>query len=69
MMAADVTLGKAVQASVPRTLFRTSLLRTADQHTYAVTRDGKQFLILVPDQSQGPMPITVALNWLALVKK
>ena len=45
------------------------LLRTPDHHTYAVTKDGKQFLIPVPDRPPGPIPITVALNWLALVKK
>ena len=69
MMAADITLGKALRAGTPRILFNARLLKTADHHTYAVTKDGKKFLIPVSDQPQGPALITVALNWLALVRK
>lgn len=65
MMAADVTLGKEVQPSVPRPLFRTSVLKNdTDRHLYAVTRDGKRFLLLAPEQT--PAPITVVLNWPAM---
>jgi hypothetical protein len=52
-----------------RWIAETGLIKTADHHTYAVTNDGKRFLISVADQPQGPVPITVALNWLALVKR
>ena len=69
MMAADITLGKALRAATPRILFNARLLKTADHHTYAVTKDGKKFLIPVSDQPQGPVPITIALNWLALIRK
>ena len=69
MMAAAITVGKEIQAGVPRALFPTTLLRTADKHTYAVTKDGKRFLVPVRDPRQLSVPITVVLNWPALVKK
>ena len=69
MTVADVTLGKEFHASVPRVLFPTTLLKTADRHTYAVTQDGKRFLLPVRDQRQAAVPITVVLNWPGMVKK
>jgi eukaryotic-like serine/threonine-protein kinase len=69
MMAADVALGTSVQAGVPRALFPTTMTRTADKHTYAVTSDGQRFLWAVPDPRQASVPITTVLNWPALVKK
>jgi Tol biopolymer transport system component len=68
MMAVDVTLGKERQAAVPLALFPTPLLKTSDRHTYAVTKDGQRFLVRVPDQRQASVPITVVLNWPALLK-
>jgi hypothetical protein len=69
MMVAEVTLGKEVLFTVPRALFPTPLLKTNNQHTYAVTKDGKRFLLPVPDQRQASTPITVVLNWPGMVKK
>ncbi len=69
MMVADVTLGKELQATVPRALFPTPLLKTTARHTYAVTKDGQRFLLPVPDQRQASTPITVVLNWPGMVKK
>jgi hypothetical protein len=34
-----------------------------------VTKDGKRFLVPVPDQLQATVPITIVLNWPAMVKK
>ena len=68
MMAADVTSGKELQAGVPRPLFQTQLLKGADRHTYAVTKDGKRFLLKVPDQRQVGMPITLVLNWPSMTR-
>ncbi len=69
MMAADVTLGKDVQASVPRALFKTPLQKGADRHIYSVTGDGKRFILRMPDPRQVATPITMVLNWPALAKK
>lgn len=68
MMAANVTLGDSVQAAVPHPLFPTALLKDSNMHPYAVTRDGRRFLIIVPDPQSTP-PLTVVVNWPALVKK
>ena len=69
MMAADVTLGKEVQAALPQALFPSTLLKGTDRHPYAVTKDGKPFLLRVADPRQISLPITVVLNWPALAKK
>ena len=69
MMAADVTLGKDVQASVPRALFKTPLQKGSDRHIYSVTGDGKRFILRMPDPRQVSTPITMVLNWPALAKK
>jgi len=69
MMAADVTLGKAVQAGVPHALFPTPLGKSTSRHTYTVTKDGKRFLLIMPDQSQEQAPITMVVNWPAIAKK
>jgi len=69
MMVAEVTLGKEPHFTVPQVLFPTPLLKTNNQHTYAVTKDGQRFLLPVPDQRQAAVPITVVLNWPGMVKK
>jgi Tol biopolymer transport system component len=69
MMVADVTLGKELRFTAPRALFPTPLLKTNDRHTYAVTKDGQRFLLLVRDQRQASTPITVVLDWPGMVKK
>jgi Tol biopolymer transport system component/predicted Ser/Thr protein kinase len=69
MMAADITPGKELQAGVPHALFPTQLLKGSDRHSYAVTKDGKRFLLRVPDQRQVTVPITIVLNWPATAKK
>ena len=43
--------------------------RGTDRHTYAVTNDGKRFLLPVPDPRQALVPLTAVLNWPATVKK
>jgi eukaryotic-like serine/threonine-protein kinase len=68
MMAADVTLGKELQAGVPRALFQTQMLKGTDRHPYAVTKDGRRFLVRVPDPRQVAVPITVVLNWPSMAK-
>jgi serine/threonine protein kinase/Tol biopolymer transport system component len=65
-MAVDVKAnGSAFEAAVPRRLF----LGPADDG-WDVTPDGKRFLLAAPQlQQAGPVPITVVLNWPALLKK
>jgi eukaryotic-like serine/threonine-protein kinase len=69
MMAVDVTPGKELQAGVPHALFPTRLVKGSDRHVYAVSRDGKRFLLRVDDERQELVPITVVLNWPGMAKK
>lgn len=74
--AVDITVkGARFEAGVPRPLFTSrALLATGPQspyRTYAVTRDGQSFLIdePAPDQAQHHDPLTVILNWTALLRR
>jgi hypothetical protein len=35
---------------------------------YEISKDGKRFLVNVPDRSTPPSPITVVLNWPVVIK-
>jgi hypothetical protein len=51
-------------------LFATNVALAANtnRRQYAATKDGKRFLVSVPDRSTPPSPITVVLNWPAAIK-
>jgi eukaryotic-like serine/threonine-protein kinase len=69
MMAVDIELKeRGVELGEPHRLFSTSM-PTGNSYPYDVTRDGQRFLVqqLLP-QSAAP-PLTVILNWTALLKK
>jgi Tol biopolymer transport system component len=62
LMAAEVSAvpgGKQIRSETPVPLFQTSLSRP---HSYAVTRDGKRFLMPIPVDKTSPA-ITILLNW------
>jgi eukaryotic-like serine/threonine-protein kinase len=64
-MAVDVTAnGAALEIGVPQRLFQ------ADDYGWDISPDGKRFLLAVPQGRQNALaPITVELNWPALLKK
>jgi hypothetical protein len=64
-MAAGIAARKDFAATVPQRLFTTDL-RPGSFRPYAVTRDGQRFLI---PREMPPAPITVVLNWPAIVAK
>jgi hypothetical protein len=66
MMAVDVMSGAAFGHGTPKALFD---VRTALTALYAVTADGKRFLILNPAEQEANAPMTVVVNWLAGLKK
>ena len=66
VMAVEVAANPAFQAGIPQPLFNVPPNATAPQ----VTADGKRFLIAAPPQQANvELPITVLLNWPALLKK
>ena len=71
MMAVDVTTNPMFKPGIPKALFQAPILGGAiARHVirYDVTADGKKFLINSA-AAEGPSPITVVLNWKALLKK
>jgi hypothetical protein len=67
-MAAAIDTAREFQASVPEVLFQTAT-SAADRRQYAVTRDGKRFLMISTDRAVRGAPLTVVVNWLASVQK
>ncbi len=66
VMAVNVSLAPVFQSGNPQPLFRLPLTATR----WDVTSDGKRFLATVPtDAAQDAEPITVVLNWTALLPR
>jgi eukaryotic-like serine/threonine-protein kinase len=68
LMAVTVKTGATFEADAPRTLFQTELDVTALRQSYAVSADGQRFLLNTSAEAGSP-PLTVVLNWPALLKK
>jgi len=69
MMAVDIRGDRKIESSTPRVLFETNLSVDLNKDQYAVTPDGQRFLLLKPLAETRLTPITVILNWTALLKK
>jgi Tol biopolymer transport system component len=62
LMAVQVRSGASFEAGVPKALFELRGLR-AGGGGYAVTGDGKKFLVVTNVEEASVMPFTVVLNW------
>ncbi|HEV2352561.1 MAG TPA: protein kinase, partial [Terriglobia bacterium] len=70
MMAVSVKADSSTfQAGIPRLLFKAPLTPFNLRNRCVVTPDGKRFLCIVPERQEMPQPITVVVNWPALLKK
>jgi eukaryotic-like serine/threonine-protein kinase len=72
MMAVPIDATSQFNAGVPQALFlfRSGAPTFEASQVYAVTKDGKRFLINArPEQSGGVAPLTVVVNWLAAVQR
>jgi len=72
-MAVPISSGASIESGAPSELFQTPLPFLGSQGpdvraSYAVTKDGKRFLLNMPQEHPSP-PITVVLNWTAGLKK
>jgi hypothetical protein len=67
LMAVDVTAGPPFEASAPRVLFQTPILVSPLIDQYAVTGDGRRFILTTPVGEEEP--ITVLVNWTARMKR
>lgn len=64
--AADSTF----QAGLPQELFEVRVTGFTDARThYAITADGKRFLVSSLAEDDGSSPMTVVFNWTAGLKK
>jgi eukaryotic-like serine/threonine-protein kinase len=70
LMVVDVkTNTPPFQAGIPKPLFQTQPIPGLWRNRYVVSPDGQRFLMLVPAGDTKPEPITVVVNWPALLKK
>ena len=69
LMAVAFDTNKGPLPVVPEPLFPTGLTNITTQRSYAVAKDGQKFLIPVDRDSSASSPITVVLNWRALLAK
>jgi serine/threonine protein kinase/Tol biopolymer transport system component len=70
MMAVEVKTDAAqFEAGEPKQLFQTQLQESWKRNQYVVTPDGQRFLLVYPREAEKPSPITVVVNWPALLKK
>jgi eukaryotic-like serine/threonine-protein kinase len=68
MMSVPIDTTNQFNAGVPQALFSTTVRVGANQR-FAVTKDGKRFLISAPPQQSRVAPITVLTNWTAAIQK
>jgi Tol biopolymer transport system component len=71
MMAAAIDTTGQFQAGIPTALFPVSTFPNAlaPGWQYAVTKDGKRFLVNLVQRPSRTIPLTVVVNWLAAVQK
>jgi serine/threonine protein kinase/Tol biopolymer transport system component len=69
LMAVEMTLGAEVKYATPKELFSLSDIRANRETGYARTGDGQRFLFVTSAEEISLTPFTVALNWMAEVKK
>jgi serine/threonine protein kinase/Tol biopolymer transport system component len=73
LMSVAVRAGLTLEASLPTPLFETRMATVFDpsytRNQYVVSADGNRFLINQPASGERPPPITVVVNWPALLKR
>ena len=70
MMSVSVELGTAsFKLGKPIPLFQTRLESDVTPRQYDVSADGTRFLLAQPLEESASVPITVIVNWPALLKK
>jgi len=68
LMSVEVTTGPEFRSGTPRPLFA-STGAAVNVFRYDVSADGKRFLAMSPIAASGSVPIVVALNWMAGLKR
>ena len=63
------SIGSSFEQGIPEPLFDTYIDNYAAPNRYAVSKDGKRFLINNSADGDNSRPITVVLNWTSEIKK
>jgi Tol biopolymer transport system component len=73
LMSVAVRVGLSLEAGLPTRLFETRMSNVFNpsytRNQYVVSADGNRFLINQPASGASPPPITVVVNWPALLKR
>jgi hypothetical protein len=69
MMAVPIDATGQFNAGVPQALFPTRARAGVVNQKFAVTKDGKRFLVSTTPQQSRATPLTVVLNWTAAIQK
>jgi hypothetical protein len=73
LMSVRVKAGPTFESSVPTLLFETRMSPafnpTYTRNQYVVSKDGQRFLINQPPAGAPSPPITVVVNWPAMLKR
>jgi hypothetical protein len=70
LTAVEIAASPSFQAGIPQPLFSVPLQPQQITPPFEVTPDGKRFLVAAPpQQTNTELPITVVLNWQALLKR
>ena len=69
-MVLDVESGATLRTGQVRPLFESTINTTAQAHMYAVTRDGKRFLVreAIGSEQTAIEPLYIVTNWTSLVR-
>jgi serine/threonine protein kinase len=68
MTAVDIGSNAGIEAGKPHILFDTGLIVDPTNNQYEVTADGRRFLVLKPLGKAASIPITVVVDWTALLR-
>jgi Tol biopolymer transport system component len=68
LVSVAVRISPAFEAESPHVMFPTGLSLDAQRQNYSVSSDGQRFLLNAPVEA-GALPLTVLVNWHALLRK
>ena len=69
MMTVPIDTTRQFEAGAPQALFLSGAQRLNTSQVYAVTNDGKRFLVNARPQQASSAPLTVVVNWTATIQK
>ncbi len=69
LMAVPIDTSARFEAGMPQALFPSGAARLGASPAYAVTKDGKRFLVNARRRQSSEAPLTVVVNWTATIQK